>query len=114
MGSGNWASGPGALWGALGALLTALGALLGCFEVALAPLLARFGCSVRFWVLQLARFGCPVRSWAPWLNRFGCKRMPQRLPHRHDKQKKIDLLIDDPASMLPASCTLERFFMPQI
>ena len=28
--------------------------------------------------------------------------------------KKIDLLIDDPASMLPASCALERFFMPQI
>ena len=30
------------------------------------------------------------------------------------KQTKIDLLIDDPASMLPASCALERFFMPQI
>ncbi len=28
--------------------------------------------------------------------------------------KKKDLLIDDPASMLPASCALERFFMPQI
>ena len=28
--------------------------------------------------------------------------------------KKIDLLIDDPASMLPASCALECLFMPQI
>ena len=28
--------------------------------------------------------------------------------------KKIDLLIDDLASTLPASCALERFFMPQI
>ena len=80
----------------------------------LAPSLARFGCSVRSWAPQLARFGCPARSWAPWLGRFGCKRMPQRLPHRHDWQKKNDLLFDDPASMLPASCALERFFMPQI
>ena len=28
--------------------------------------------------------------------------------------KKIDLLFDDPASMLPASCALQRFFMPQV
>ena len=63
------------------ALLGALGTLLGRFGIAMAPLLARFGCSVRSWAAQLAQFG------APWLSRFGCKRMPQRLPHRHDKQK---------------------------
>ena len=58
------------------------------------------------WAFWLARFGRPGRSWLALAG--------QRLPNRHDLQKKIDLIFDDPASMLPASCALDRFFMPQI
>ena len=50
--------------------------------------------------------------WTPWalLARPG---WPTTAPSTR-LAKKIDLLFDDPASMLPASCALERFFMPQI
>ena len=87
------------------------------------PQLARSGCPWRpCWVhlasngsicgllaLLLGRFGCFVRSWAShWLDLAA-----QRVPIDTISQKKIDLLIDDHASMLPASCSLTRFFMPQ-
>ena len=54
-----------------------------------------------FWLL-CALLGAPAGSiWLP------TTALSTRLA------KKIDLLIDDPASMLPASCALTRFFMPQ-
>ena len=53
----------------------------------------------------LARSGCQRSLWAPsnaWLARSACQRKPQRLAFRLS------------ASMLPASCALERLLMPQI
>ena len=88
-------------------------ASIGSLWLPLAPLLARFGLvwldlaapaalAGSIWLL-CAFLGAPAGSiWLP------TTALSTRLA------KKIDLLIDDPASMLPASCALERFFMPQI
>ena len=88
-------------------------ASIGSLWLPLAPLLARFGLvwldlaapaalAGSIWLL-CALLGAPAGS--IWL--------PTTTPSTR-LAKKNDLLIDDPASMLPASCALERFFMPQI
>ena len=62
--------------------------------------------------LDLGALGALAGSlWTPWalLARPG---WPTTAPSTR-LAKKIDLLFDDPASMLPASCALVRFFMPQ-
>ena len=89
-------------------------ASIGSLWLPLAPLLARFGLvwldlaapaalAGSIWLL-CALLGAPAGS--IWL--------PTTTPSTRLAKKKNDLLIDDPASMLPASCALERFFMPQI
>ena len=72
------------------------------------PWLARSGLE---W-LDLGALGALAGSlWTPWalLARPG---WPTTAPSTR-LAKKIDLLFDDPASMLPASFALVRFFMPQ-
>ena len=92
-------------------------ASIGSLWLPLAPLLARSGLdwldldapgalAGLIWLL-CALLGAP-------LARFGCQRVVATTALSKRLAKKIDLLIDDPASMLPASCALERFFMPQI
>ena len=88
-------------------------ASIGSLWLPLAPLLARFGLvwldlaapaalAGSIWLL-CALLGAPAGSiWLP------TTALSTRLA------KKIGLLIDDPALMLPASCALERFFMLQI
>ena len=48
------------------------------------------------------QLGDQLRRGSPWLARSACQRKPQRLAFRLS------------ASMLPASCALERLLMPQI
>ena len=86
-------------------------ASIGSLWLPLAPLLARFGLvwldlaalAGSIWLL-CALLGAPAGS--IWL--------PTTTPSTRLAKTKNDLLIDDPAPMLPASCALERFFMPQI
>ena len=83
--------------------LTAPGALAGSIW----PRLARSGCPCCPGWLDLAALCAPGRP--SWLDLA-----PNDYPIDTISQKENDLLIDDPASMLPASCALEHFFMPQI
>ena len=102
----SWRSGA-----ALGVLLGALGALLACFGVVLGALGLLCG------ALE-GSGGALGRSWHAlgmcWLARLGASECPNDCPNDAICQKKIDLLIDDPASTLPASRALDRFLMPQI
>ena len=83
--------------------LAAPGALAGSIW----PRLARSGCPCCPGWLDLAALCAPGRP--SWLDLAA-----NDYPIDTISKKKNDLLIDDPASMLPASCALERFFMPQI
>ena len=82
--------------------LAAPGALAGSIW----PRMARSACSWHPCWVDLAALCGPGRpTGSIWL--------PNECPIDTISQKKIDLLIDDHASMLPASCALTRFFMPQ-
>ena len=60
--------------------------------------------------LELGALCAPGRP--GWVD-LGASECPNDCPN-DTISKKIDLLIDDPASTLPASFALDRFVMPQI
>ena len=63
--------------------------------------------------LEMATVALKSIDWVPLATELEHPRLPQRLPYRHDRHKKR-FCPPSTVSMLPASCAVERFIMPQI
>ena len=100
-------------WRVLAGCVPALGALAGSIWRPRAPL-ARPG-----WLDLASNDSIWVPGRSGWLaldalSAPGSPWLANDCPIDTISKKKIDLLIDDPASMLPASLALQRCYMPQI